>query len=467
MKTQSKYTALYLCLLLLSQPLFACNGEVAPTLQPNRISSHSLIVGADEKASSYCVTEQGILYMRYQKMQYYSFEANASIVLCNKPNCLHASDACSAWYRSLPDGGFGATGLALYGDYLYVVKAFDSKNTFDLLKLDLSGIAQEVVYSIKVGNYTPDSWKLSYIDSVYYIDDTAWITAFYQYTRVVELDGRESIDRSVSFQAIMGVSLQDGSCVYLNEFIELKQMGYAPKYRILQASNGYIVFEKTWNSLELLNESRFNEALQRGEYQQFRFADHPYYEYSTWHYNTNRIMFEISVYSTVKNSFEVFDGGECEHHFESTGETAGYYTTYLFSGLCDDLFIYEKPDRLSGKSSINTYNPSTGERLHLFDIDNGTLRGFAPSWSMWSSVVDRGVLYQRVLENNKAAIYLYSLDTGSSTKLHDDYLYVTFRLRGESENYFIGEPFNDHNISGYNPLYRIDKQDYPPSAVTP
>jgi hypothetical protein len=387
--------------------------------------------------------------------------------MCSKPNCLHNGAACTAWYRSTMLNS-EASGLAQYGESIYVMKKNDTKNTFDLLRLDLAGVIQEIVFTLDVGDTTSGTWMLYCIESVYYINNTAWITAEYRYSVITELDGYIDYDRNTVSHVIMGVSLKDGSCVKLTELPDAESVGFQVDYSIQAISKDYIVFEKSWHSSKLLSSVAFEIAMRQGEFSEFSSADDPYYEYETEHNRNSKYLFTLFVLNISTSELSTFDEGERIHEYNQNGDCIAAYNKYLFNGMMNDCFLYQlcsyttTPERTIFSSTVYMYDPANDESTLLFDIDDGSLVETSPSMRLDSSILDERIHYCEILyEEHKIAYYLYSQITSESTELYTIDWGSRFWLKGETADWFIGENYYENwDELGNRPLYRIDKQDY-------
>ena len=432
-----------------------------PQVYANSSSVEGLVVGATDLGNAYCVTEQGIYYLRYNKMRYYDLKTNTAKVFCNQPLCLHVTNSCAALYSG-SETEAGAAGLAEYGGYVYVMKNNKTKNCVELLQMSLSGEVLGVVFSFDIGSRDHGTWRLLRIQDVFYINDTAWFTAVYQYHEVIEDNGTRYETGPMS-SVVMGVSLTDGTCTRLTELPTSSQIGLSLDSSMELVADGYIVLEKTWNSLEVLTRAQFHEASKSGEFAEYASANDPYFEYQSWHIKNNVTNYSLLVYNTKTNEIEVFDEGEYVQMVSEYDDLGYQLPKYLFSGVYKGQFVCLVPDRHTSKSDVYLYNPVTGITTLILEIEAGTLLGVMYSWNSGytgSSVISDRILYRIEQENQEVTICFYSPDTDETTVLHNDYIYSTFRIRGETASCFIGERFDDANDRGEHHLYIIDKQDY-------
>jgi hypothetical protein len=437
-----------------------------PQVYANSSSVEGLVVGATDLGNAYCMTEQGIYYLRYNKMRYYDFRTDTAKVFCNQPLCLHVTNSCTALYS----GGYlgsedGAVGLAEYGEHVYVMKKNETKNCFELLQMSLLGDVLGVVFSLDLGSRDYETWELVRIRDVFYINDTAWFTAVYEYREIIVLDdGTRSETRPGPMSSVvMGVNLTDGTCTRLTELPTSSQIGLSLDSSMELVADGYIVLEKTWNSLDVLTRAQFHEASKSGEFTEYASADDPYFEYERWPIQNNITNYSLLVYNTKTNETEIFDEGEYVQMASEYDDPGYQLPKYLFTGVYKGQFVYQVPDWHTSKDDVYLYNPVTGITTLVLEIEAGTLLGVMYSWNSGyacSSVISDRILYRIEQENQEVTVCFYSPDTGETTVLHNDYIYCTFRIRGETASCFIGERFDDSNDNGEHHLYIIDKQDY-------
>jgi len=401
-----------------------------------------LVFGADEMGQVYSICEHGIFYQKNSLMRYYDFEANKSYVLCDKPNCKHSDSSCGAWYGNMLD----ATGLALYGENLYVVKRNSERNTYELISMDMTGGSQKIVYSLDIGDMEPGAWVLSTIRRVYYAGGMAWFSVQYQYVGEAGESGEFYSER------IIGVNLRDGKAVTLNELSRDNA-----EYTIELVSKDYILICKDWSALEKLSQRAFNEALLQGEYAEFSNAADPYYEYQLWYLKNRDLMFSCLIYDVNSGEMSEFDSGKVKITYDENGLVSGSLPKYTFKGMYDGKIIYGIPD-YEGYSPVYIYDVKKNGSEHILDIENGGTLITAMSGDVMSSVThDEKILYCLYTENETAKIYYYDLKTKEHVELFEDKRNITFRMIGETSDKYIGMIYGD---SGPGSAYMIDKEDY-------
>lgn len=403
-----------------------------------------LVLGADEMGQVYSICEHGIFYQKNNLMRYYDFEANKSYVLCDKPNCNHLNKSCGAWYENM----LAATGLALYGENLYVVKCNSEYNTYEIISMDMTGGSQKVVYSLDIGDMKPGEWVmgLGAIRRVYYAGGMAWFSAQYQYVGEAGESGEFYSER------IIGVNLRDGKAVMLNELSRDNA-----EYHIQLVSEDYVLIRKDWSALEQLSQRAFNEALLQGEYAEFSNAVDPYYEYQLWYLENRDIMFSYLIYDVNSGEMSEFDSGKFKVTYDENGHVGGILPKYTFKGIYDGKLIYGIPD-YEGYSPVYIFDIKSNESEQILDIENGGTLLTAMSGDVMSSVTHDGkILYCLYTENETAKIYYYDLKTKEHVELFEDKRNITFRMIGETSDKYIGMIYGD---SGPGSAYMIDKEDY-------
>ncbi|MPW24523.1 hypothetical protein GC105_01785 [Alkalibaculum sp. M08DMB] len=440
-------------LLFISTAISACNSRPISesSIHLNASVSEELVFGAGSFGFTYSVSEYGLFYHKNNKLQYYDLEAKESYVLCSKANCSHSDASCGAWYKNMDD----ATGLAMYGENVYVIKLNPDSNTYDLLSMDPTGSNQKVIYSLDVGEYKPGSWVANDIGDVYYAGGMAWFSAQYQYIGEVTEESNE-FDYFESTIAL-GVNLQDVTTIMLNELPEDKVMYESEdnaRYEFELVSKNYIMVSKNWNGIEQLSQKDFYEAYEQGEFEEFGNATDPQYEYFMWYQDHREPMFSYLLYDVKTGEWKEFDSGKYELNFDDDGHVGGVYSKYIFSGIYDGKLIYKIPDYEQEDVSVYLLDVKTNEREQILDIKNGGTLGTG-----YSGIFDdEKILYCLFTENEKADIFYYNIRTKEHVELFQDDRRITFRMIGETADKYIGIIYSPVS---YNPtVYMIDKEDY-------
>ncbi|WP_207706922.1 hypothetical protein [Alkalibaculum sporogenes] len=445
-------------LLFVSASMSACNSRPISesSIQLNSSVSEEVVLGAGSFGFTYSVGEYGLFYHKNNKLQYYDLEAKESYVLCSKANCSHSDASCGAWYKNMDD----ATGLAMYGENVYVIKLNPDSNTYDLLSMDPTGSNQKVIYSLDVGEYKPGSWVANDIGDVYYAGGMAWFSAQYQYIGEVTEESNE-FDYFESTIAL-GVNLQDGTTIMLNELPEDKVMYESEdnaRYEFELVSKDYVLVSKNWNTTEQLSQKAFYEAYEQGEFEEFGNAADPQYEYLMWYQDHKESMFLYLLYDVQNGEWTEFESGKHKADYDEDGHVSGYHLPYIFLGTYDGKLIYQILDYEDPDIPVYLLDVKTNEREQILDIKNGGTLVTANSGNVISSVMDdEKILYCLFTENEKADIFYYNLRTKEHVELFQDDRRITFRMIGETADKYIGIIYSPVS---YNPtVYMIDKEDY-------
>ncbi|MGI6659064.1 MAG: hypothetical protein ACOX4N_06640 [Dethiobacteraceae bacterium] len=441
---------LIILLMIIATTISAC-GQPRPisesSLDLNISFSDDVVFGAGSFGFTYSVCEHGLFYHKDNKLQYYDFAAKEKYILCDKANCSHANASCSAWYENVHD----ATGLAMYGEKVYVIKLNSNSNKYELLSMDPTGNNQKVIYSLEIGDYRAGSWVLDSIRYVYYAGGMAWLSADYQY---IGEPAEESSDFSDSAHTlIIGINLQDGTSITLNELSEAKAA-----YQLELVAKDYIVLRKDWQALEQLSQKAFAEAYEQGEFAEFSSAADPYYEYQVWYQDHSEPMYLYLIYDLRTGEVTEFERGKYKLNYDEDGHVGGVLPKYIFTGTYDGKLIYTVSD-YEKNNSLYTLDVKNNEREQLLAIENGGTLVTAMLGGVISSIIDGNkILYCLYTEQEKADILYYDLQTKEHVALFQDDRRITFRLIGETSTKLIGIIYNPIT---YNPtVYSIDKEDY-------
>ena len=448
MKQKSRTFTIALVLVLMFQPLAACRSGLNGAVPAGREERAEFVVGAADIGDVYSFSENGFFYLQGGCMRYYDLATDSSSVFCGLPNCMHIQQSCPARYGGVPESK-NAIGLAAYGDYAYVMKLNEEAATFDLLQMDLSGNLLQTIYSMKLGNDSFDSWRLSSIDSVVYADNRAWVTA--AYTCQVEVKARYlSYDRiSVYCRQVLGINLDDGSCETLSWLPEFDQLGRNYDYRIKAISNDYLVLERSQYSLAKLSYTQFLAAYEDGKMQQFSDEYNAYFDYEKWHVENNHAMYKLELYNMKTGEYSLLAEGEYEPCFADIGYFIEYLPEYSFYGVYEGDFIYRIIDYATATSKLYRCDPASGQSELLFDMKQDTLIG----------VFDGQAMYYSPLSETEITVCSYSMTYGNHQKLFVDSSKLSFQIRAETEDCFLGER-PDFGIGVDPPLFIINKADY-------
>lgn len=250
------------CLVLLS----GCGAKraTAGTIPSN--DADRPVTGAVEYAYTYCYTEHGMLYPSGHLIRYYDFATDQAYILCDKANCSHGNEQCSAWYDDMTT----PRGLAIYRDACYMFRDNYSDNTADFVSMDLTGNNQKTIAQFDLGNLEEEGgWQLNSIGDVYYVDDMVWFyTDYHYYTE----EGVDAIARKYR-----GIRLSDGSQVTL----EAPGHDSGSEMLLLEmVTNDYLVFSQQHHGMPMLTKKEFEAECEKGVFGDFfEDSEDPYYDY--------------------------------------------------------------------------------------------------------------------------------------------------------------------------------------------
>jgi hypothetical protein len=433
--------------LVLVLSLFGCTGSI------NEITIEStpndrMVVSASPLGYTSCIGEKGLLYFNSPVMRYLDIATNKSYVLCSRPNCPHTNKNCLAWYGSIND----AYGLAQFGEYIYVMKHNYDNNTFEMIQMDLAASTQRVISSLDLGEFIPGTWILHGLpESVYYAGDHAWFEATYQYC--------EAFDPNVFYEpkqdnTIIGINLLSGKVAILYEVSVENDW----ERSIELATRDYLVIKEMRDREPLLSEDEFQLALSSGEFPDFHDKTNPYFGYIVWHEQSKTVMYSYLIYDIKAGATTVFASGELGNYYDDNGLVYWRDSGYRFLDTFDNRIIYsineyDMPAYRMNNWQLFYYDPAIDTSEFFLEVNGGNVRVFETG-----IITKEGdILYCLFTANETLLMYRYSLITEETTELFEDIWNHTFRLHGESSDYFIGSMMKDQDMSI---LYIISKDDY-------
>lgn len=456
-KSELKKTCIILTLLFISLTIPACGPRSISesSFGINSSAFQGVVFGAGALGQTYSVSEHGIFFLKNNKMQYFDLKAEESYVLCNQANCKHSDSGCNAWYENTLD----ATGLAMYGEKVYVLKLNSERNEYELIGMDITGTHQEIIHSLDIGNCKPDSWVLVNIGNVYYAGNVAWFTAQYQYLEQPSKIG-VAMDH-LECTILYGIDLKNGSIRKLNDLPQNKSMFESkqnPRYKFEFISEGYLMISKNWNALERLSPEGFHDLFEQGEFTEFSNSVDPYYEYLVWYQDNRELMFSYLLYNVSTGERVVFDHGKHQPEYGEDGHVAGYNPKYNFIGTYAEKLIYLIPD-YEKNSAVYLFDASKNENEHILDIENGGALVTAGWGDVNRCIIDNEkILYCLYKEDEKAEIFYYDIAAKETVRLFRDEKNITFRMIGETSDKYIGIMYR--GIFLEPKIYMIEKEDY-------
>lgn len=400
--------------------------------------------GAGWRGIDFCIMESGMLYVKDGQMRYYDFAGNDSYVLCTKLNCSHRDEACSA-YVPLID----MEGLAYYREHVYYFWHDREKGHIELVRMELSGENKETVWSQSVGEYATGSWVISGVPhNVYYSGGAVWFVLSYCY-----IDERNSGRTTSDVCAV--IDLDNGVYTAISETAADETVEYNT------ISGRDAVWTRRRNRIKMLSEDEFLKKWEAGEFSgQISDVSDPYGEYYIGWYERNKEP-EYTYYCynlDTGRSRELETRNACRI-LDDEGAVLAYCPDYIFLGRYQGKWLYELVD-YERNDRVYLWDADTGEKTGLLELENGGIIGRT------YGMIDYGIfdnscflygLFQD--EQSKITIYRYDLKTGDSKKLFEDVRNITFRIIGDTPEYFIGNVYDQQNTANVK-TYMIRKEDY-------
>lgn len=414
--------------------------------------SDEIVRGVNELETAYCITEYGMLYPSNHTIRYYDFSTDSVYILCDKANCRHDSDTCGAWYEDPTL----LNGLALYQNHCYMFRNNYMNNTWDFIRMDLTGNNIETITSLDSGSQDGDGgWLLAGINEAYYSGDMVWYVADYTYA---DKDGHIAGCRQYG-----GISLIDGSNIILNE-LTLDDI----QFELKAITEKYIVLMKRSSDLELLSKTEFEQELKNGTFGDlFDDSDDPYYDYyRKWRpYNCN-MTDSLLCYSIETGDSEISEELPTSFHTDNEGAVWQFDIQYLFLGEYNGKLLYNKLDWENDENPLDTCH------LFLWDIEENiktevmTFSGGPALYGVgqYSPCIYDGSKFLYVTyENLKDPIsyYEFDLDTmESSDKITEMTSGGDFHILGDTSDMFIArKSVSGFETFGYE-IYKISKEDF-------
>jgi len=403
----------------------------------------SVILGAETVGHNYSVNEYGIFFLENSRMQFYDFSTNNSYVLCDKVNCRHADDSCSAWYES----EFQVKGMAFVNGMIYVMKLNSNQNSYDLIEMDITGNNLKVIYSLDIGDYKDNSWVVNFVeDSVIYAKDIAWINVSWEYV----VNKEESRTRN----QCLGISLKNGSVVESTELVDEDI-----EYFYETVSDDGVILCKTWDELSLLSEAEFYEEYEKNGFQgAITDEEDPYWEYvSVWYENNRKPMYAYYKYDIDSGEMQEFASDKRTKYYGADETTVGYAPEFSFLGAYQGRYLCQKNDYASDNSTeeVFLWDIDSGERESVLTIENGgTLATKGAGTAKFYIFDEHTFFYCLYVDEDNADVYSFDLESMQNKKLYQDARNIDYRIVDDITNTFIMNVGEDEN------LYTLDKSDY-------
>lgn len=415
--------------------------------------SDELVRGVSEMQTTYCINDFGMLYPSNSTIKYYDFATDTSYILCDKANCRHENDKCSAWYE---DHTF-LRGLALYQNHCYMFRYQIDDNSWELIQTDLTGSDRKTIARLDGGSQDGDGgWLLASVNEAYYIGDIVWYSADYTYA--------DKAGVTAGCRQYGGINLTDGSQTILNE-LTLDDI----QFELEAITKKYIVLMKRSSEMELLSKSAFEEERKNGTFGTlFDDSEDPYYDYyRKWRpYHCNMTDTYLR-YSIETGEFSVLDTLPTSFHTDEEGAVWQFNIQYSFNGEYDGKLLCNQTNW------NNTEDPLNECDLFLWNIENNT-RTDVKSWHGGLALYGGDGEYSPNIYNNSKFLYVtyegntgpldyfeYDLKTGeSSPKLFDLMYGGDFHVLGETPDLFIARKYTEvMGVPTYE-AYKISKEDF-------
>lgn len=400
--------------------------------------------------------DTGLFYVKNERLTYYDLEHKEKYVLCNRPNCLHSSEKCIAYFQTNIMNK-SADNVFQVGKYVYctysniTVSNQDDANVekaVQLLRIDLEKGTRDVIASFPSGYDVEEGSEGFYatnIDSIDYCNGYAWLNL-----KMQEFD-TSGMGKS-SYIMHCGVNLQTGDICYLHENDGLN-------YTITAVCPDSVYYFSRTETYPRLSYEEFIEGygekqpeLSEGK----SFSD--YVEYIEWHDVTYVDKYEWFVYRISTGDKISLGNGETELIDGYQKIPYGYYGEYQGKTLCMDerngdriLYLI---DILSGEKQVI----SSGNNIDMLGIAQGTNTNliFPDGRIFYFTHSQSDCTFET--QDCTADIYVFDCNTGTSEFLFTDHHNITFRIYGQYNGGFIGK-HKDYQIGGKT-YYWISEEDF-------
>lgn len=365
-----------------------------------------VVEGVNDVMPTHCVTENGYLYVKNQRIYFFDINTKTEHVLCDDLSCVHFSSDCGAFYNN-----YNIIGLAAYHGNIYHVDLSMDGRKYQLIRTDFGGNNKEVVADFKMGNYGENEWYLQQIGKVCYGYDQAYMELQYQ---SLSQDGNEiQTTQCVEIDLNTGRTIDITEREARNEAYEIESIvkeGVIIRRTLAENDNEeYLFYQPASGELNLVEENRL---------------------VSYW---TGYSMSTIPVYDFLGE----YEGNPLYEHFA-------------------ERYLSDKQN-----ATMCSWNTSNNERKEILEIENCTPIMLGEGGYHQYVYDDKYLLCSEAKPNGKLDIIRLNLDTRKKKKLFEDTENISFRLIGQTRDSFIGKiyEFPDEE-SMLVSIYRIKKDDY-------
>ena len=383
--------------------------------------------------------ESGFFYTANSLIRYYDPSTAESYILCNKPNCVHKTSSCIAyfpknWTETVADW------VAQHNGYVYCVAADDG--AISLWKVDYKNGTKDVVASFSQGYDATDNTSISCsnIDNVLYAGD-------YAFARVA----LHNVDYSVDYTQLAAINLENGEVTWLAE-----DDGW--NYYFECVCTDYVLYSKTRYLLDEVSETDYYEQFGDGPATIEGIYFDSYYDYWCWFTTCAPIEYAFYAFDVSTGQTVLFEEGTVTEEIEGYG-TANpnkLYGTYDGKVVCG---VYSMPES-ELLLSIYLQDLQTGEKTLVADLGTGSNLIIAQGYASNQTLSDGSMLCQIPLtneENSDIQVYRLNLSTGELVPLFVDNYYGTFRIFSETEDGYYGKWYDAQDTMEF---YWISKADY-------
>ncbi|MCH1984502.1 hypothetical protein MCG98_18270 [Ruminococcus sp. OA3] len=412
----------------------------------SQTNEDAVVYGADGWGESYSVNDYGMLYARDNVIRYYDLGAEESYALCDKANCLHLNEKCTAWYRDWT----AVHGIAYYQDGICLFKRNDDKNTYELIRMDVTGKNQKVIARLDIGDWKSGSWYLSSLGDIYYSAGRAVVGADYTW-----IEGEGDSSQTQNCIQYLLIDMVDGAVSEVNE-----KTTDSTVYELQGISEDALFFKKTVSEIEQLSEKEFEEAYASG---MFRGEIHTedsmerYLEYQGKWYPAHSDQKDEYIKYNIKDSSEtLLEETPLTMTFDEEGYLVETLSKYIVLGSYEQSYLVSEPDWDHESGEYFLWDLAKNEKTPLFNIEHGGTLAWETG-SLALGIYDESkILYCEYIDETTANILEHDLKTGDSRELFEDVRNISFRIINVTEEFFIGKIYTD---TGYG-VYKIRREDY-------
>lgn len=178
------------------------------------------------------VTDEGMFYLDgyTQMMKFYDFKLDSVIPICDKPNCHHNSEECSAYLKH----GAGSI-MGCYGDYVYYVD--EDEISCPLFRCGKNGANRKIFAEL---NSNTDEYSCDVSEIAFFADNQLIIAVQYSPYKAI-LSGELNYEDAVNINRILCVDLENGSVRVLKEFAE--KASFIENLELMRYSAGKLLYE--------------------------------------------------------------------------------------------------------------------------------------------------------------------------------------------------------------------------------